>query len=330
MSDVGFPPLQYPSPWPPPELPPYPRHPLEWVPVLGWLIRYFRWLHFNSIHDRQDLDPLAKAIITQLESRPTHGPWPTNAEEKCLVEIISDAVKIEKGLRHAPAIHPDDPFPLLFWGPFDDLTPLLVRIECRDKLHREIPGDMLGEAWNGRWTIHRFIENVMRSRPDKIVIPWDTSKLLTTLLLSGVGMIVGLLLILGPGLAGLWATMTVCCLVVLAGFVASVRQGPRVVITTEGFTVEKLFGAESRRWDEIDGDFTVIPVGWTQAVGYKLVPASQGRRGESRRSMLSGNDAGISGAFTLSPEKLAELLNQHRQAATQTHSPSQPQTTLDP
>ena len=104
------------------------------------------------------LDPIAEEIIAQLEMRPIDGPWPTTPEQKALATIISDAVALEKGLPNSPALHPDDPFPLLFWGPFDDLTPLIVRTESRAKLNREIPERFILDGWNKRWTIQRFIE----------------------------------------------------------------------------------------------------------------------------------------------------------------------------
>ena len=113
------------------------------------------------------LDPIAEEIITQLELRPTDGPWPIDSEQKALATIVSEAVALEKGLAHSPALHPDDPFPVLFWGPFDDITPAIVRMESRDKMNCEIPGDFIIDAWNQRWTIRRFIEqctSITRSR----------------------------------------------------------------------------------------------------------------------------------------------------------------------
>jgi len=82
-----------------------------------------------------------------------------------LAKIVSDAIATEKGLKRSPALHPEDPVPLLFWGPFDDLTPLIVRIEMRKKLKREIPGELILTAWNERWTIQRFIEECLRIEP---------------------------------------------------------------------------------------------------------------------------------------------------------------------
>ena len=150
--------IQYPIQWPPPELPPFPPHPLARIPVVGWPFRYFRWLRYSSRHIREVLDPIAEEIIAQLEMRPAHGPWPCEPTQKAIAAIISDAVGLEKGLTQSPALHPDDPFSVLFWGPFDDLTPLHVRVECNDKLQLKLPPNMLIDAWNQRWTIGRFID----------------------------------------------------------------------------------------------------------------------------------------------------------------------------
>tara|TARA_R100000789_G_scaffold84186_2_gene79810 strand:+ start:2717 stop:3292 length:576 start_codon:yes stop_codon:yes gene_type:complete len=166
MDKTDFAPMQYPIPWPPPDLPSFPPHPLSRIPVLGWPFRYFRWLRYSSQHQRVVLDPIAENIVAQLEKRPTDSPWPICADQKVLAKIISDAVAFEKGLPVSPALHQDDPFPLLFWGPFDDITPLIVRVECRKKLNREIPSRLLIDAWNERWSVGRFIEECTRLDPE--------------------------------------------------------------------------------------------------------------------------------------------------------------------
>jgi hypothetical protein len=160
MAELSFPALQYPAIWPPPELPPYKPNGWSRFQVLGLPFRYLTWLRHVRQHERDVLDPIADEIVSQLERRPVQGPWPRHEEERKIAQIISDAVGLEKGLPHSPALHPDDPFPLLFWGPFDDVTPLIVRMDSRDKLKREIPGHLIIDAWNDRWTIQRFIQEV--------------------------------------------------------------------------------------------------------------------------------------------------------------------------
>jgi hypothetical protein len=163
VGQVEFTAIRYPTVWPPPELPMFPPHPLSWIPVIGRLFQYFRWVRSSHEHQKAVLDPIAEEIISQLATRPSDGSWPTIPEQRSLAQVISDAVCLEKGLANPPALHPDDPFPLLFWGPFDDITPLIVRMGCRDKLKREIPGSLIIDAWNGRWTIERFIQQVLET-----------------------------------------------------------------------------------------------------------------------------------------------------------------------
>jgi hypothetical protein len=147
--------------------------------------------------------------------------------------------------------------------------------------------------------------------PRPVVVPPSIPRLLALLLVGGGGVVGGLLLIFGPGPVWSIVAAAVGGLVILAFVVAVARQRPRVVITPEGFTVYKLFGEESRNWDEVHRDFAVIKIGLTQAVGYNLTADYKARTGKRPTSLFSGYDAAISGAFALPAEKLAELLNAH-------------------
>lgn len=55
----------------------------------------------------------------------------------------------------------EHPFPLLFWGPFDDLTPFLVRSDVRKLLNRAVSGELIIEAWNQRWTLQQFMDKCL-------------------------------------------------------------------------------------------------------------------------------------------------------------------------
>ena len=86
-----------------------------------------------------------------------------------------------------------------------------------------------------------------------------------------------------------------------------------MVITPEGFVFEKLFGRETHRWEEIDGRFVVIKVGWNEAVAYKLTPEYKARTGKKPTSLFSGYDAVVGGStLACSAGELAELLNEHK------------------
>ncbi len=168
MDNPDFAPLQPPIPWPPPDIPPYPRHLLSRVPIVGWPFRYFRWLHYWSLHQKNILEPIEQSIVAQLQKRPAVGPWPQALDERLFVELVSQAVAFWKGLATPVAIHPDDPLQLLFWGPFEDLTPLQVCNETRKHLKRVIPKHLMHAAWQDCWPIRRFTEEVIR------ITPYDT------------------------------------------------------------------------------------------------------------------------------------------------------------
>jgi len=153
------------------------------------------------------------------------------------------------------------------------------------------------------------------TEPKPVVVLPSIPRLLALLLIAGGGLVGGLLLVFGPG--PVWATVAsaVGGVIVLGLIVAVVRQRPRVVITPEGFTVYKLFGEESRKWEDVHGDFAVIKIGRIEAVGYNLAAGHRARAGTKRMS-FSGYDAGISGAFGLPAAQLAELLNAHARQST--------------
>ena len=97
------------------------------------------------------------------------------------------------------------------------------------------------------------------------------------------------------------------------GFVAmSVSQRPRLCITPEGFTYHKLFGNLAHTWQDIDGPFAVIKIGWSKAVGYNLTADYQAAVGKKPTTDLSGYDEAIVGVFEISKEELAALLNEHQ------------------
>ena len=163
MVRTEFEAIQYPEQWPPPDMPAIPPHPLSWIPIIGHAFQHCRWLWYSRAHRKGVLNRIADKINIQLEARPEEGPWPTVTVPKRreLAQIISEAVCLEKGLTHPPALHPNDPYPLLIWGPFDDLTPLIVGMESRKQLKLEIPSDTSIDAWNQRWTVQQFIEQLL-------------------------------------------------------------------------------------------------------------------------------------------------------------------------
>ena len=139
-------------------MPPYTPHWSSRIPLIGYVSRYVKWRQQWRFHHANVLEPIADRIIDQLIDRPSDLIWPNNETHRRIAQVISNAIGIEKELPQSPALHPDDPFQLLFWGPFDDLTPLFVRTECRDKLDLPLSESIFIDAWNQRWTIQQFIE----------------------------------------------------------------------------------------------------------------------------------------------------------------------------
>jgi hypothetical protein len=132
------------------------------------------------------------------------------------------------------------------------------------------------------------------------------------------------------GLVGVGNWTVIACVVVvilstILYIVAALRRRPRVALTPEGFVFEKLFGSDAHRWEDIDGPFVVIKIGWNEAVAYKLTPEYKARTGMKATSLFSGYDAAIvGGALPRSASELSDLLNEHKQRYGGSHGPASP------
>lgn len=151
-------PLECPATWPPPLMPPTPSHRFHRVPILGWLAAYMTWLRHTEKHQRTMLSPISEEIVRQLNLRPITSGWPVSTEQRQIVKIISDAVCLEKETDFPPALHPEDPCQLLFWGPFDDITPEIIRAELSKQFGFDWPGEFMIRAWHEHWTLQTFVE----------------------------------------------------------------------------------------------------------------------------------------------------------------------------
>ncbi|QDT29019.1 hypothetical protein [Gimesia panareensis] len=173
MNDYQYEPLKYPLVWPPPGYPaPSPESreaKFRRIPLLGWfpswILRHIRWRkHYYEI-----LEPIAEEIVEQLEARPQIADWSSissgfaTSRHQKIAEIISDAICLEKGLENPPPLHPEDPSSLLFWGPFDDLTPLIVGMEIHKEFNCHVPRDVLLLAWQQDWCLREFIDYCVQS-----------------------------------------------------------------------------------------------------------------------------------------------------------------------
>lgn len=140
--------------------------------------------------------------------------------------------------------------------------------------------------------------------------------------LGGLGIIVGFVL-LSEGLFGRWLWLSYGWHVVglVSGLVASayvwalLRRRPSVELGPDAFVAQSLFGSRTRRWDEVEGDFVVIQLGWSRAIGYHLTSAFKESAKIKPTALFAGNDEAISGSYSVSINQLMELLNQHKQHA---------------
>ena len=135
---------------------------------------------------------------------------------------------------------------------------------------------------------------------NQVVVPPSLPRLLSSLLVACLGIVGGLLLILGPGLILTIVAIGVGGLTVLACIVAVVRRRPRLVITPDGFTIYKLFGEHSQKWEDIRGEFSIVKSGWIKVVGYNLTTEYKARIGRNHKVSVPKCDQSISGAFALS------------------------------
>ena len=123
--ELTFAPLEYPNPWPPP-------HEVstrtDEFPILGRVWRFATKVLWCDPHTQLMFD-IEEQILAQLKVRPKVEPkWPPDPKSRAIAEALAEAVRSEKGLDHV-ALHPLDPASVLFWGAYDDLTPLVFNIE---------------------------------------------------------------------------------------------------------------------------------------------------------------------------------------------------------
>jgi len=168
MIESVYPPLNYPQNWPPVVSPPPPpggwETSLKRIPVAGWitasLISRFR----KGQHEQEVLSFIEKEIVDQLEARGKVNNWFLKYDwfdspvKQQIAVIVSEAIGLEKPVEFPPPLHPEDPFGLLFWGPFDDLTPLIVGLDIQKKWKCYIPRETISLAFDDNWTLIQFIE----------------------------------------------------------------------------------------------------------------------------------------------------------------------------
>lgn len=146
------------------------------------------------------------------------------------------------------------------------------------------------------------------------IITVSLLRLLGSVGIGGVGIIAGLFLVFGAGAFLAIASAVVGGLMVLTLIFAAVRQRPRLIITTEGFVVQQLFGEKVHKWEDVAGPFAVIKSGQMQLIAFNLTTDSKTRTRIKPTSLYSGYDSAFGGAYCISMQELADLLNKHREA----------------
>ncbi|WP_298860415.1 hypothetical protein [uncultured Gimesia sp.] len=169
MCKPKYQPLNYPKVWPPPNMSPASpecfEYKIKYIPIAGWIVAFilaqFRWSRFR----REVLSPIEDEIVEQLDARETMNnwyqtqQWLDTPQKQKIALIISEVIGLEKPIESPPPLHPEDPFGPLFWGPFDDLTPIFVRFEIEKHFGCRIPSnDLVFRAWDEQWTIAKFID----------------------------------------------------------------------------------------------------------------------------------------------------------------------------
>jgi hypothetical protein len=91
-----------------------------------------------------------------------------------------------------------------------------------------------------------------------------------------------------------------------------------LLLTPEGFTAHNVFKSRTFRWAEIDS-FSVMPFRGTRLVVFTLSPEGKLRTVESvwrkLNKAVGGGDDNLPDTYGMSPEALADLMNQWRKKA---------------
>lgn len=113
-----------------------------------------------------------------------------------------------------------------------------------------------------------------------------------------------------------WIFVTFVGVSAACALVASLlRSRPRIEIGPNGFSVHALIGGRSRSWSEIEGNFVVLKSGFSNSVGYRLTPACKEAIKFKPTKLFQGNDEALSGAYAVSIQELASVLNEYKARA---------------
>jgi hypothetical protein len=107
------------------------------------------------------LQPIERQIVQQLQSRHPATAWPNAPRRAEIVHMIGEAVAKEKAI-DSIAIHPDDPIELLFWGAYDDMTPLHFAMALRTRFGVMVPCEDMLRSCQNHLKVHEVVDDCLR------------------------------------------------------------------------------------------------------------------------------------------------------------------------
>lgn len=150
-------PLKPPKQWPPPIEPP-PTDLERWwsrLPVIGLVPSWYLAGRRRNRYLWNVLEPIEKLIVAQLAARHDGYQWPSESHAE-IAHLISIAIGSEKHI-NPPTIIRDDPLDLLFWGAYDDMTPLAFSLAFKRRFGLDISWPQIVEFIDNRKTVGDFI-----------------------------------------------------------------------------------------------------------------------------------------------------------------------------
>lgn len=107
------------------------------------------------------LEPIERQIVEQLQSRQSATAWPTSPRQAEIVRMIGESVAKEKSI-DSIAVHPDDPIELLFWGAYDDMTPLQFAMALRNRFGVIVPCEDVLRYCQHHLKVHEVVDDCLR------------------------------------------------------------------------------------------------------------------------------------------------------------------------
>jgi hypothetical protein len=128
------------------------------VPLIGWVIAAYLCHRRYRRHEREVLIPIERQIVEQLVRRRGATPCANGSLQTEVAQMVAEAVGKEKSIPQ-PAIHPEDPIELLFWGAYDDMSPLQFTIALRRRFGITVTSEDITRYCQGHWKVEDVIND---------------------------------------------------------------------------------------------------------------------------------------------------------------------------